>query len=298
MLSLYEREPMSAPFVFDSHPNVHPLRPKVLRGGRSGRSTPKFWVRDFIDVEKAARWLTARTAEGKPKVFPVVDLSLLVRIWQMFLNDTLGDCTCASVAHGCMVFAAMLGLELTITDADIERMYEHSGWKPSESEATDQGWTLEAAADFAQKIGLLGSEAVPAPDIDVSAGVEVEDDEAQQVAMELFGGLSSGMECPKSALEQFQEGKPWTVVPGSEIAGGHAIWKVKSILADTGLASVYVTWGGLAPAEEAFDKTYIDEHLAFVPHAWESKLPAEVLEAGVVDFSRLDALVSQYGGAT
>ena len=290
---------MPTPFVFDSHPNVHPLRPQVLKGGRSERSKPRFFVHDFVDIEKAASWLQDRVEEGKPTVFPVVDYSLLVRLWEIFRNDALGCCTCASVAHGRMVFAALVGEAVTITDADVERMYEHSGWKPAESEATDRGWTLEAAAEYAKTTGLLGT-----PDIDAWAGVDVQDDEAQQVAMELFGGLSSGMECPKSALQQFQEAKPWTVVPGSEIAGGHAIWKVKSVLpsgsaiaVNPSLVSVYVTWGGLAPAEEAFDKEYVDEHLAFVPKDWERKLPEDVLKAGIVDFSKLDSLVTQYGGA-
>jgi hypothetical protein len=276
-------------FRFDSHPNVHPSRPTSLALGRSGKSSPKLNIRDFVDIEKATDFLGARAEDGKPTVFPVVDYTLLIRTWEIFLNDKLGDCTCASVAHGRMIFAALIGEALTITDADIERMYEHSGWKPAESEATDQGWTLEAAAEYAKTIGLLG-----VPDIDAWAGVNVGDDEAQQVAMELFGGLSSGIECPKSALEQFQEGKPWTVVPGSEIAGGHAIWKAKAVLAGTGLSSVYVTWGGLAPAEEAWDKTYVDEHLAFVPADWASKLPEDVLKAGVVDFSKLAALVTGY----
>jgi hypothetical protein len=295
---------MPAPFVFDSHPIVHPLRPTVLHGGRTERSSPKLKLRDFLDVERAASWLADRVAAGQPTIHaePVVDYSLLIREWQMLLNDSLGDCTCASVAHGCMVFAAMLGVDITITNIDIEAMYEHSGWVPGKPE-TDQGWTLEAAAGFARTIGLLGTAAAPKPDIDAYAGVDVQDDEAQQIAMELFGGLSSGMECPRSALEQFQEGKPWTVVPGSEIAGGHAIWKAKSVLVPKGLqlatsdfvsASVYITWGGLVPADEAFDNEYIDEHLAFVPHDWEAKLPQAVLEAGIVDFSKLASLVGQF----
>jgi hypothetical protein len=285
------------PNVFTSTPvaNPHPLRAQNLRGGRSGRSDPKFNVRDFVDVEKALRLM----GEGlQLHVNPLVDFATLIRVWKMYLNDRLGDCTCASVAHGLMVFAAMIGVEITITEADIEHMYEHSGWKPTESEATDQGWTLEAAAEFEKTIGLRGT-----PGIEGWAGVSPSDDEEQHVAMALFGGLSTGIECPKSTLEQFQEGKPFTVVPGSEIAGGHAIWKVTSHVLASGLvqatgsfvrASEYVTWGGVAPADEAWDKTYVDEHIAFVPIEWEAKLPEEVRQAGIIDFSKLATLVSQY----
>ena len=249
-----------------------------------------------MDIEKALRLL----GEGlQLHVNPLVDFATLIRVWQMYLNDRLGDCTCASVAHGLMVFAAMIGVEITITAADVERMYEHSGWKPSESEATDRGWTLEAAANFEKTIGLLGT-----PGIDAWAGVSPGDDAEQHVAMALFGGLSTGIECPRSALEQFQEGKPFTVVRGSKIAGGHAIWKVTSQVRSSGLAvargsfvrsSEYVTWGGVAPADEAWDKEYVDEHIAFVPKDWEAKLPEEVLKAGIVDFSKLRSLVAHYG---
>lgn len=297
--------------VFTSDPveHPHPLRAQTLRGGRSARSNPLFYVRDFIDVEKAVDWLTKRITTGQPTITtkPVVDYSLLVRVWQMYLNDLLGDCTCASFAHGVMVFAAMLGIELTITDVEIERMYEHSGWSPANSEATDQGWTLEAAGEFGRTIGLLGTAADPKPEIDAWAGVDVEDDQEEQVAMELFGGLSSGIECPQSALTQFQEGKPWTVVPHSQIAGGHAIWKVKGVLLPSGLivakgafelASTYVTWGGLAPAEKAWDKEYVDEKIAFVPKDWETKLPEALLEVGIVDFSKLASLVGTYDSAS
>ena len=282
--------------VFRSSPvaNPHPLREQELRGGRSERSNPKFSVRDFVDVEKALSLL----AEGKRlHVNPLVDFATLIRVWEMYLDDRLGDCTCASVAHGLMVFAAMIGVEVTITEADIERMYEHSGWRPSDSEATDRGWTLEAAAQFEKTIGVTGK-----PGIAAWAGVSPTDDQEQHVAMALFGGLSTGIECPRSALEQFQEGKPFVVVPGSEIAGGHAIWKVLSQegphVARGGFvrSSAYVTWGGVAPSDAAWDKTYVDEHIAFVPTDWEKRMPEEVLKTGVVDFAKLDSLVARYAG--
>jgi hypothetical protein len=245
-------------------------------------------VRDFVDVEKATQWLADRKAGIHAP--PIVDYSLLIRVWQMYLNDKLGDCTCASVAHGLMVFAAMVGVPVTITDADIERMYEHSGWKPGNA-ASDQGWTLEAAAEFVRTIGMSGTPKDPKPDIDAWAGVDTRDTEGQQIAMEIFGGLSSGCEVQEANMQQFQEGKPFSFVPGNPIAGGHAIWKVKSELLKSG---VYVTWGTLEPAEEKWEAELVDEHIAFVPKEWEAKLPEALLEAGIVDFSKLASLVGSY----
>lgn len=281
--------------VFHSSPvaNPHPLRPQELALGRSERSKkPAIELRDFVDVEKMIAYVARKRVAAEPVIHeqPVVDYSTLITAWEMFLNDTLGDCTCASVAHGNMIFAALVGKAFGVTNADILRMYEHSGYVPGKPE-TDQGWTLEAAAEFDRTIGLLGTPESPQPGIVASAGVSVTDDDAQQVAMELFGGLSSGCEVPESAVSEFQEGKPWTVVKGSPIVGGHAIWKAKNELRKSGL---FVTWGALQQAEEAWEKEYIDEYLAFVPVDWESKLPEELLKAGVVDFAKLQSLVNQY----
>lgn len=265
----------------------HPLRDHELHLGRSERSSVKLKFRDIVDVEAALDFIRRRKEAGKSPVAekPLIDFSLLVKVWEMFLNDRYGDCTCADQAHGRMVWAAMVAEAITITDAMVGKMYEASGWRPADPN-TDQGWTLQAAAGYLRTTGFFG-----APDIDAYAEVSVTDDDAQQVAMELFGGLSTGIECPESALEQFREGRPWTIVKGSSIAGGHAIRKVLSELRKRG---VFVTWGGLAPADEPWEKEYVDEYVAEVPANWQKKMPEELVQAGLVDFSKLQALVSDF----
>ena len=277
--------------VFRSSPvkNPHPLRAQQLATGRSEPSPPPpFYVREFVDVEKALFhiWKRKRRGEsGSLREKPLVDFSTLVQVWRMFCNDRLGCCTVASVAHGLMVFFALIGMEVTITDADIERMYEQSGWRPGDP-STDQGWTLQAAAEYMMKTGLLGK-----PEIEAFAGVNIADDDEQQIAMELFGGLSTGIQVPESAMSEFQEGRPWTIVPGSPIVGGHAIWKA---LAEVGRRAKFLSWGAPQEAVERWEKTYVDEYLAFVPVEWEQKMPLEVVELGVVDFSKLASLVASY----
>lgn len=271
---------------------IHPLRDFDLKLGRSRPSVAeeaKIRLRDFVDVERAIAFIQNKRAGAMPVITekPLVDFSMLVQNWGMFLNDRLGDCTCASVAHGRMVFAALVDEHIEITDADVEKMYEAAGYVPGD-ESTDQGWTLVAAAEYAQNQGLLGT-----PDIDAFAEVSTTDDDEQQCALELFGGLSGGFNVPASALQQFQEGKEWTPTSGAEgeIVGGHAVWKVKSELRKSG---IWVTWGSLEPASEEFEKEYFDEYVAFVPRDWESKLPAQIVEDGIVDFSQLRTLVAQY----
>jgi hypothetical protein len=265
----------------------HPLRDHELHLGRSGKSDVKLKFEDFVDVEAAVDFVSRRKKAGKPPVTeqPLIDFSLLVQEWHMYLNDQLGDCTCADQAHGRMVWAAMVGESIAITDQMVAKMYEASGWRPGQPQ-TDQGWTLQAAAGYLRTTGFLGK-----PDIEAYAEVSTTNDDAQQIAMELFGGLSTGIECPESALQQFREGRPWVIVPNSPIAGGHAIRKVKSQLRKSG---VYVTWGGLAPADEPWEKEYVDELVCEVPANWQEKMPAELVEAGLVDFSKLESLVNSF----
>lgn len=263
---------------------IHLLRDHGMKLGRSERSeAPKIKLRDFVDVEKAV-------ASPVP-LEQSVDYATLVPSWPMFLNDKLGDCTCAGAAHAVQTFAAMAGDSFTVTDADVEKMYEASGYEPSKVEPdgenpTDQGWTLEAAENYLKTVGLQGE-----PNIETGAEVTLHDEEEEQVALELFGCLYEGMECPESALTQVQEGKPWTVVAGSQIAGGHCVIRPKSVLAKTGY---HVSWGTLIPATDEFDKEYFDEYRVFVPKNWEAKLPEAVLKLGIVDFSKLESLVTQY----
>jgi hypothetical protein len=274
---------------------VHPLRSGPRKLGRSERSAHLigFNLRDYVDVEKALDLINKRRAEGKGAIHEAttIDWSLLVKVWEMFLNERLGDCTCAGAAHAGMIFNAAVGHVYLPTDEDIERMYEHSGWNPKESEATDQGWTLVGAAEFLKTIGILGTETSPAPDIEAFSEVSVDDDDAAEVASELFGGIYTGCVIREAADNQFGEGKEWTSVPGSPELGGHCIHEAKTVLRESGL---YVTWGALQPADEAWKKENVDEKVNFVPKAWEEKVPPEVVEAGVVDFAELEKLVSQY----
>lgn len=250
--------------------------------GRSGLSNPKINVRDFVDVEKAVA--TFPVVEQ-----PIVNYQPLVKSWSMFLNDELGDCTCAALANGKKVFNAMVGDAFTVTDADVEKMYEGSGYVPGNAN-TDQGWTLEGAAQWAMKYGLQGT-----PDILGYAQVSLTDQDAQQVALELFGGLYEGAALPRSAETQYSASSPWVVTsstPGDAGSwGGHCMWRPRQTL---GLGCMHVTWGGLQHSTLAWNQAYVDELMVLVPAIWEKAMPAALVSAGIVDFAKLRSLVGAF----
>ena len=277
--------------IFRSRPvaNPHPDRPQEIALGRSKRSEPSHIdITDFVDVEKAKGLIIRRRASGLLAIVakPIIDFSTLVKEWGMLGNNRLGDCTCAGAAHIVMIYNALVGLGYTVTLADVERMYEASGWNPANSEATDQGWTLEAAQEYLRTVGLLGK-----PDIVAGANVSLTNEDERQVAMELFGGLYKGAEIQEANMSQFQEGKPWDYVQGSPVVGGRCFVEA---LSELGKGSGEVTWGTLQKATLAFEAKAVDEARVFVPVAWQSRLPESVVEEGIVDFAKLDSLVGQY----
>jgi hypothetical protein len=261
--------------------SIHPNRNHEIYLGREAKSpAPAIAVSEIVDVEKAMAVLFPIKEER------VVDLTTLIKAFAMFLNDQYGDCTCAGAAHAVQVFRALVGLPFTVTDADVLRMYEASGFRPGKP-ATDRGWTLQAAADYLKTTGLQGT-----PNIVASAAVSLTNLDEQQVALELFGGLYEGCEVPQSAITQYREGKPWTPTRHeSNIVGGHCITRPKNTLRKAGK---HVTWGSLQEATEAWERTYIDELMVFVPVDWEHKLPDYLRKAGIVDFSKLAALVTRF----
>ena len=271
----------------------HPARPQRVALGRTERSAHLVPVefREVVDVEKGLD-LMAKLAAPEPVVpeLELVDYSTRVSSWGMLGNSSYGDCTCASVAHGNMIFDAMVGAMFAVTENNVLRMYEQSGWKPGDP-SSDRGWTLQAAAEYDRTIGLLGTKDAPAPDIEAYANVALDDDDAQQVAMGLFGGLSAGCVVTEAAMNQFREGRPWQPVAGSPELGGHAIWKASSHLDKTGK---FVTWGAVQEASEAWEKESVDEYLAFVPTLWRTRMPEAVLRLGIVDYSKLESLVGSY----
>lgn len=76
----------------------------------------------------------------------------------------------------------------------------------------------------------------------------------------LFSAVGIGINFPSSAMDQFNQGEPWTVVNDSEIEGGHHVHIV-------GYDAQYlycVTWGQIQNRDIEFFKTYCEETWAIL----------------------------------
>jgi hypothetical protein len=77
----------------------------------------------------------------------------------------------------------------------------------------------------------------------------------------LFGAVGIGFRFLGTASEQFRAGRPWTVVRGAAIDGGHY---VPGVGRDERGNIVVVTWGKTQLMTPRFFETYCDEVIAYV----------------------------------
>lgn len=175
--------------------------------------------------------------------------------WGMLGNDQWGDCTCAAVGHKRIgdVYVNQ-GRTLTVTTDDTLQLYSAAtGFDPnagpSGSNPTDQGAVCQDVLDYWLKNGFLGEEILAFAKVNLSNVAQVKQ------ATALFGQIYCGFNFPASAMDQFNNGQPWTVVKGARIEGGHCV----TIGAYDATGLECVTWGATQRMTWAFFEKYFDE---------------------------------------
>ena len=179
---------------------------------------------------------------------------LLQNPWGMLMNDQLGDCEIARQLHSVMLWNATAGKQVQFTDAEAIRVYSAvTGYVPGDPN-TDRGTVMRDNLKYAQQKGAVDSDGATHK---IGAYVVVPVSTTMLLrALWLCDEVAMGFNVPESAMEQFQAGKPWTVVKGSPIIGGHAIEVVARPNAQGLLA---VTWGALQHLSFQFLLAYCDE---------------------------------------
>jgi len=164
-----------------------------------------------------------------PPAPPSVDYTRGIADWGVMLNDRLGCCTIAAVAHAVQVWTANAGAEISFPDPVILDYYQTwDGYNPADP-ATDQGGVeLDVLNDWRQQ-GFAGEALDAYGAIELAQGphptipmLEVMD------AIWLFGGAYIGVELPISAQTQDVWDVPANLTPDDEPGswGGHAVYLV------------------------------------------------------------------------
>lgn len=183
--------------------------------------------------------------------------------WGMLGNDQWGDCAWAGPAHETMLLTAEGGKAAEFTTAGVLSDYAAgTGFNPdagpSGSNPTDRGSNVRDVLKYRVKTGIVDAAGKRHK---IGAYVKLTPRDLTEIyqAMYIFQAVGIGIEFPGSAMEQFNSGKPWSVVAGAKIEGGHYVPCIGK-QADIGV----VTWGALQQMTVEFFETYCDEAWAYI----------------------------------
>lgn len=135
-------------------------------------------------------------------------------LWGMDGNDSVGDCTCAAIAHMVANATAHTGDLFIPSKDDCLKVYaDVTGYDGTE--ATDNGAVITDILAYWKTTGIAGHKILAWAALDKSI------DEVKQ-GIWLFGGVDIGITVYQSMEEQFANGQPWDNPSGAQL-GGHSI---------------------------------------------------------------------------
>ena len=183
-----------------------------------------------------------------------------VNYWGILGNDHYGNCVLAGGDHETMLWTAEAGDIVPFNDTSALSDYSAiTGFNPDDP-ATDQGTDMQVAASYRRKTGLIDATGKRHM-VDAYVAPAVGNINEILTAAYLFSAVGVGVQFPASAMSQFDAGKPWSVVPGSPIEGGHYIPCVGRSPSGN---FVFVTWGRTQEAEPSWVTAYNDESVCYL----------------------------------
>ena len=189
------------------------------------------------DTHPRVKLVNHMKASAVPPTPAVVDYASKVRVWPVYMNDRLGDCTCAGIGHAVQSWTAYGKGLVTLPNSAVLDLYERMGYVPGDA-ATDRGAVEQDVLAEVHRNGVGGHKIL------AYAQVDHQNPDEMKSALYLFGSLYLGAAMPQSAMDQTGAGQPWSLGPGdSTIVGGHCFVGQRW---DASAAPLQVvTWGQL-----------------------------------------------------
>ncbi len=213
---------------------------------------------------KAIKTDTRTLALGKylkpslPAPPPSKDWTRGITDWGMMLNDKLGDCTIAGIAHAIQVWSANTDGEITVADSIVESYYEKwDGYNPSDPSTDRGGIELDVLNNWHNE---------PFDGHPLLAFADPKFSNLNQIrqSITLFGGVYIGISLPVTAQTQ----DVWDVGKGADARkgswGGHCVFVPKY----DEHSFTCITWGELKTMTVAFWKKYCDEAHTLLGQNW------------------------------
>jgi hypothetical protein len=179
--------------------------------------------------------------------------------WGMLGNDSVGDCVWAGSAHETMLWNLEAGLTVVFTPDSVLSDYSAAtGYQPGQP-STDRGTDMHDAMNYRRTTGIVDGTGLRHK---IGGYVALDPGDLDQLKRSIwwFSAVSIGIEVPTTAMDQFNQNQPWSVVAGAQIEGGHYIPGVR--WDPTQNMFVIVTWGREQLVTPEFLATYCDEAFA------------------------------------
>jgi hypothetical protein len=211
--------------------------------------------KNYLDTSKLP---TPPASFGNESLFPPNG-------WGMLGNNEWGDCVWAGAGHETMLLSKLGGHPAEFTPQDVLSAYEAvTGFEPNagppEANPTDKGTEPRLAYGYRRATGIVDTTGKTHK---IGAYVKLEKGNLEHVfqAVYLFDVVGIGFMFPKYAMQQFNAGKPWDVIPGEEPKPkeGHYVPCIgKRANLET------VTWGAVQQMTVAFFEAYCDEAWTYI----------------------------------
>ena len=180
--------------------------------------------------------------------------------FQMFDNDTLGDCTAAALANQEIAWGQACGAPATITEKQVVAFYSATtGYTPTNPESDEGGIESDILAQWLKTPGLLGGY-----NLNAYAAFHAKNPESLKDSIWITGGAYLGLDLPETIQTQ---GELWQVpahgpvgagAPGS--LGGHAV----CALGYDARVVYFASWGALYQMTWDFYTTYVEEAYSLI----------------------------------
>jgi hypothetical protein len=172
-----------------------------------------------------------------------------------------GDCVFAGADHESMLWMTEGGSAIDGLFTGKTAIADYSavtGYDPADP-STDRGTMVRDALKYRRKTGIVDMRSGRHK---LSAFVALEPGNTTQVkeAIHVFDAVGIGFRFPDSAMAQFDAGKPWRVVAGAQVEGGHYV----PLIGYDERSVFCVTWSKVQPMTWGFFSKYTDEAWALL----------------------------------
>lgn len=200
--------------------------------------------------------------------------------WPVFMNDQIGDCTCASAGHSILNWSDDAGwADVQIPDEGIVKAYSAvSGYDPKTGN-NDDGAAALNVLKYWKETGIAGHT------INAYTSIRFRDLREVKQAIYLFGSIYVGVGLPLTAQGQ----KVWTVPPiwkfnSGKVGswGGHAI--CIGAYDEKGLTAI--SWGRRQPMTWGFFLKYCEEAYAILSPDWFSATGHDVNNFDIIKLQK------------